>query len=189
MHSWMPKPANGWRRRTPPSSRVAITRSQRPQTGGATITGPTGGSKRRGLRRRIWLVATSLLLVAACQGTIDLEPPLHVENGTELAVSIFVNDRQVAEYESMAGGEVDADLPALPWRVEARTAAGRVLTSLDVEPGDVITERGPNGVTHLSGPLGRVDLSCGRLSVWAGDLVPSGPAFVPNPGRPGDCEP
>lgn len=155
----------------------------------ATITELHAGSERRGLEHRKWLLVAPSLLLAACQGPIDLEPPLQVENGTELTVSILVNDRQVAQYEAMASGEVDADLPALPWRVEARTNTGRVLTRFDVEPGDVMTERLPNGNTHYSGPLGRVDLSCGRLSVWAGDFAPSGPAFVPHPGRPGDCEP
>ncbi len=134
------------------------------------------------------LVATSLI-VAACQGTVDLQPPLNVENGTQLAITIFVNDERVGEYEPLTSGEVEAGLPGLPWQVVARTSTGRVLTSFDVEPGDVVTEHRPGGVTHRAGPLGRVDLSCGRLSVWVGDFVPSGPAAVPNPGSPGDCEP
>lgn len=127
--------------------------------------------------------------MAACQGPISSEPPLHVENGTELAVNIVVNDRRVAAYPAMVSGQVDGDLPELPWRVEARTTTGRVLTSFEVKPGDVRTERGANGATRLSGPLGRSDLSCGRLSVWAADFAPSGPAPVANAGRPGDCEP
>ena len=132
-------------------------------------------------------------LIAACQVTIDGahdNPPLHVENGTELAVSVLVNGQLVDEYPAMASGEVDADLPPLPWRVEARSASGRILTSFDVALGDVRTDRGPqNEITHGSAMLGRVDLSCGRLSVWAGDITPMGPAPGPNPGRPGDCEP
>lgn len=132
-------------------------------------------------------------LLAACQLTIDgahVDPPLHVESGTELAVSVLVNGQLVAEYPAMASGEVDADLPPLPWRVEARSAPGRILTSFDVAIGDVRTDRGPQGdITGGTAALGRVDLSCGRLSVWAGDITPIGPAPGPNPGRPGDCQP
>lgn len=140
-----------------------------------------------------WLIAGFLLLLAACQGTIDgaeTRPPLHVDNGTELAVRVFVNGQLVAEYKAMTVGEVDADLPMLPWHVEARSPTGRLLTSFDVAFGDVRTDRGPRGeVTRQSGALSRVDLSCGRLSVWAGDFAPSGPAPGPNPGTPGDCQP
>ena len=138
-------------------------------------------------------IAALCSLLAACQLTFDgaqVGPPLQVENGTGLAVSIVVNGQLVAEYPAMASGEVDADLPPLPWQVEARSASGRILTSFDVAVGDVRTDRGPQGdITHGTAVLGRVDLSCGRLSVWAGDITPSGPAPGPNLGRPGDCEP
>jgi hypothetical protein len=138
------------------------------------------------LTARWWIAASCLL--AACQ--VDIEPPLHVENGTELVVNVFVNDQLVGEYGAMAVGDADVGLPLLPWRVEARTDTGRLLTSFDVAVGDVRTERGPNNeATYQSGALGRVDLSCGRLSVWVGDFVPSGPAPGPDPGTPGDCEP
>lgn len=138
-------------------------------------------------------IAALCSLLAACQLSIDgasVDPPLHVENGTELAVSVLVNGQLVAEFPAMASGEVDADLPPLAWRVEARSASGRILTSFDVAVGIVRTDRGPQGdITHGSAVLGRVDLSCGRLSVWAGDIAPSGPAPGPDPGRPGDCQP
>lgn len=150
------------------------------------------GGDRRSQRPQLVCLAAALLMLAACGeafDTGDLHPDLSVENGTELTVSVFVNGQQVAEYEPMAAGGVEADLPPLPWRVEARTASGRLLTSIDVAPGDIVTEEGPNGATHQTTALGRADLSCGRLSVWVGDVVPGGPAPGPNPGRPGDCAP
>jgi hypothetical protein len=38
-------------------------------------------------------------------------------------------------------------------------------------------------------PMGRVDLSCGRLTIWAGDYPPSGPVYIKPAGSPGDCDP
>ena len=46
-----------------------------------------------------------------------------------------------------------------PWHVEARSPTGRVLTSMDVEPGQVQTNTLPGGVVQHSGTMGRVDLS------------------------------
>lgn len=173
-------------------------RDRRPKTPSTAVTKASADGTSRlhrgrgtSIRAAWWLIAAPLLM-AGCQGSvdvIDLEPPINVENGTELAVEVFVNDELVADYPPGAVGTVEADLPPLPWRVEARTSTGRVLTSFTVAPGDVQSGRGSGGVEHYSGPLGRVDLSCGRLSLWAGDFTPSGPAPGPNPGRPGDCEP
>jgi hypothetical protein len=47
----------------------------------------------------------------------------------------------------------------------------------------------PDGGAGYGGTLGRVDLSCGRLTIWAGDIQPSGPAPAASPGEPGDCLP
>jgi len=114
---------------------------------------------------------------------------LTVANQTELAVSLFVDGDLVAEFPAQTGERVDADLPPLPWDVEARSPNGRVLTSMRVELGDVRTETDANGVRTHTAAFGRADLSCGRLTIWAGDVAPSGPAPGPNPGVPGDCAP
>ena len=53
----------------------------------------------------------------------------------------------------------------------------------------VKTESHADGTTEMTGTLGRVDLSCGRLSIWAGDAEPSGPAPGSSPGNPSDCTP
>lgn len=111
-----------------------------------------------------------------------------VSNGTTIDVAVFVNGVFVTYMA--AGGCVGchgADgipasmLPALPWQVDVRTPAGRVLVSALIRAGDVAYEIDGSG-----GPGGRVDLSCGRIDVWSGPPM-LGPA--PEPGTPGDCRP
>jgi len=116
---------------------------------------------------------------------------LGISNGTTLAVSLFVDGERVAYYPP--GGPppiIDpGSLPPLPWIVEARSPSGRVLTSMQVKPGDVQTTALPNGGAGYSGQFARVDLSCGRLTIWAGGIEPSGPPPEPSSGTPGDCAP
>lgn len=118
-------------------------------------------------------------------------PKLGVSNGTTLTVTLVVNGQHVGDFPP--GGPAPtidvAALPSLPWNVEARSPSGRVLTSMQVRPGDVQTTVGPGGETDYSGLFGRVDLSCGRITIWAGDVSPSGPAPDPSSGKPGDCAP
>lgn len=129
--------------------------------------------------------------LAACTSTPTPTPPnLGISNGTALTVTLVVNGRPIGEFEPGGNPSIDvAALPALPWDVEARSPSGRVLTSMRVEAGQVSSTTGQGGVVERSGVLGRVDLSCGRLTIWAGDTQPSGPAPPPSPGTPGDCDP
>ena len=57
-----------------------------------------------------------------------------------------------------------------------------------VKPGDVTTTTVSGGAEN-AGKMGRIDLSCGRLTIWTGDVVPRGPAPASPPGSPGDCVP
>jgi hypothetical protein len=116
---------------------------------------------------------------------------LGVSNGTTLAVSLFVNGQFVNAFvPGQPAPPIDTSvLPPLPWRVEARSASGRLLTSMHIEPGQVGGTTQPGGFSEYTGTMGRVDLSCGRLTIWGGDMEPSGPAPPPNPGVPGDCAP
>ena len=135
------------------------------------------------------IAALVLAVVAAACGTIvpGERPPLGVSNGTDLVVTVIVNGNPVGVFAPDAGSLIDPNLlPPLPWAVEARTASGRVLTSMTVEPGLVFRETMADGSVHISGALGRVDLSCGRFDMWAGESI-GGPA--PGPGAPGDCVP
>jgi len=158
----------------------------------ATPALPTGGSLRGG--GVVVLAAGALALVVSIvlagglysSATSIAVPPLGLSNGTPLTVALYVNGQHVVDSPS---GEppptIDpAGLPPLPWIVEARSPSGRVLTSMHVAQGDVgTTDGGSHGV------LGRVDLSCGRITIWAGSTQPSGPAPPPSPGIPGDCAP
>lgn len=116
------------------------------------------------------------------------KPDLGISNGTTLTVTLVVNGAVVRTVAP--GGGVNAiaanDLPALPWAVEARSPSGRVLTSMTVKAGDVQRSTEPDGSTMYRGAASRVDLSCGRLDIWAGPPL-LGP--MPGPGVPGDCEP
>jgi len=135
-------------------------------------------------------VGLSCLLLAACTATPTPEsqrPYLGVSNGTTLAVTLAVNGQRVAVFPP-GGPEPSIDLtalPPLPWSVQALSPSGRVLTSMQVQPGEI---EGPDSAVHTI-PMGRVDLSCGRVTIWAGDYAPSGPAPMGSPGTPGDCAP
>ena len=145
--------------------------------------------------KRLFLVIAGLIAVAACGSTSPSASTgpvkLGVANGTSLTVSVFVNGQHVGEFPAGSPGPTidPASLPPLPWKVEARSPSGRVLTSMTVQPGQVTMTTGPGGEIEQTGTFGRVDLSCGRLTIWAGDVQPSGPAPPPSPGSPGDCAP
>ena len=136
---------------------------------------------------------TMVLLVAGCSTAPTPAPSvapavsLNVGNGTTLDVSIVVNGQAVGVFPpQVAGPTIDTSkLPPLPWTVEARTSSGRLLASMVVHPGDGIENSA--GMTTI--PMGRVDLSCGRLTIWAGDHPPSGPVPPSPAGSPGDCLP
>lgn len=140
--------------------------------------------------------ALAAVLLAGCTAlggpSLDpsARPSLGVSNGTTLTVTLVVNGQRVADFPA-GGPQPDIDvtsLPPLPWTVEARSPSGRLLTSMNVGPGDVSTTTRADGVVERSGTMGRVDLSCGSLRIWAG-FAPSGPAPREPAGSPGDCAP
>jgi hypothetical protein len=129
-------------------------------------------------------------LVGACGLVPSLGAPaarpvgVEVSNGTDLEVTLVVNgkDAWLVPAHGQTPGPITADiLGPLPWTVEARTSTGRLLTSMVVHDGDVqYLENSTRGVAK------RIDLSCGRLDIWAGPPL-AGP--MPGPGVPGDCVP
>jgi hypothetical protein len=143
------------------------------------------------MRLQLLSIAAAVALFACHAASPPTRVDLGIANGTTLTVSLFVNGQLVGvSHPDAPGPTIDPNsLPPLPWTVEARSQTGRVLTSMIVEPGDVRTATGPDDQVSHSGTFDRVDLSCGRLTIWAGDVVPSGPAPPPSPGSPGDCVP
>ena len=135
----------------------------------------------------------AMMIVAGCGMTQTVRPerpPLGIANGTTLVVTLIVNGVKVAESRPGAPQpSIDVGaLPPLPWDVQALSVSGRVLTSMHVETGQVAITRNAGGGAE-SGVFGRVDLSCGRLTIWAGAHEPSGPAPVGAVGKAGDCNP
>ena len=130
----------------------------------------------------------ALFVVSACGLMTGREPPdLNIDNGTELQVTIVVNGLHVETVPPSTVAVLKPEsLPELPWNVQALTPTGRELLALVVESGQVLSTNGPNGESQLTGSAARVDLSCGRLDIWAGPPL-AGP--MPGPGLPGDCEP
>jgi uncharacterized NAD(P)/FAD-binding protein YdhS len=131
---------------------------------------------------RLVSAAVLLALITACSPAPTREAhDLVVSNQTALAITLAVNGVVVRTVRAHSDEAVIAkDLPPQPWLVEARSPAGRVLSSMTVRAGDV-WETG----TQMKGDAVRVDLSCGRLDMWSGPPM-LGP--LPGPGRPGDCD-
>jgi hypothetical protein len=145
------------------------------------------------MKKRALAVASDAvlaLLLGACGLISGLGAPparpvgVEVSNGTTLPISLVVNGVVVRNIGPGDGTQepITADvLGPMPWQVEAKSASGRVLLNLIVHEGDVqYQESSSRGVAK------RIDLSCGRLDVWAGPPL-IGP--MPGPGVPGDCVP
>jgi hypothetical protein len=143
-------------------------------------------------RRRLLLAGSCLVVVtllAACAPGPTVAPsvgaspsaawpPLSVNNGTTIVVSLLINGVVVASVPpGVQLDPVGGPLPSRPWFVETRAPSGRVLSTLSISATDPIDRNDGKAI--------RVDLSCGRLDVWSGPPM-LGPVFVPGPS--GDCE-
>jgi len=147
----------------------------------------------RGLGARWWAAVLGLAIagvLAACGGpelppvgTVpDAEMSLTANNQSDRVLELFVNGGKIADVQPGTEPKfAAADLPPLPWTAELRLPTGRTLLTLPVASGSVV--RLSNG---SQSPGIRVDLSCGRIELFA--IYPLlGPG--PGPGRPGDCGP
>jgi hypothetical protein len=134
------------------------------------------------------MVMVAYISIAGCVPQLSAENPgLGVDNGTTLPVTITVNGARIDTIAPKTQRSIGpATLPAMPWSVQALSPSGRVLLELQVVAGAVSATTNPDGGISIRGAGNRVDLSCGRLDVYAGPPM-LGP--MPGPGIPGDCEP
>jgi hypothetical protein len=133
------------------------------------------------------LVALAASLTGGCS-LLPADYTLHASNATTLALTLVVNDQPVSVLEP--GTSVDIPpgaLPAMPWAVVVRTASGRVIATMPVAQGSIVDQRAIDGTGSYSAPAGGAALSCGRVTLWAGGIPPSGGGVAL--GVPGDCEP
>jgi hypothetical protein len=126
----------------------------------------------------------------APSGAVSDSPPLAVGNWTTLRIWVDVDgmDTAVLEPGQVIDPITPGMLPALPWIVTARTSTGRVLLTLTIRETDGWpSSPDPSGGSTVHGAAARVDLSCGRIDIWAGPpLAGPGP---PQSFPPGDCDP
>jgi hypothetical protein len=140
--------------------------------------------------RRVLVVAACVaMLIASCAFVPGIgNDRIHVVNSTTLLVTLVVNGRQIAVVQPSAGADAGpSELGSMPWHAVVRTASGRELVTIDVAPGSVQDVHNADGTGSYSAPAARIDLSCGQIRLYAGRIMPGGPA--PGPGSPGDCLP
>jgi len=154
---------------------------------------PPGTTWASAVRRTRALLAFAVLVlfVASCGGGADTPPlgpvadadmSLTANNQSDRALELYVNESKIADIGATSQLTIQAkDLPPLPWDAQLRLPTGRTLLSLTITSGSVV--RRENGVQSAGT---RVDLSCGRIELYA--VTPlGGPA--PGSGHPGDCGP
>lgn len=135
---------------------------------------PADRTTRRRLARGWALVLGVALLagsLAGCAGfTSDPDLTLGLDSGLGRPVLLYVNDEWVGTFP--AGSQRDDITTGAhggpPWRIEARTDAGRTLVAFEAaDEADL-----PAGVA--------VPTSCGDVAVWAGEPRPV--PLEPDPG-------
>lgn len=107
----------------------------------------------------------ALLVVGGCGIATGLlggeRPGLGASNDSDIRIDLVLNGELLATLEPDTGMQVASKwrMPDLPWKVEARTEAGRVLVTMTVTAEDLVS----------TGHMGTgVDLPGGRFTVWAG---------------------
>lgn len=104
---------------------------------------------------------------------------ISLNNASTLPITVAVNGTVVATVPAGAvQNPILAALPARPWTIEARSPSGRVLASLAVGSGAIVSDQRSIGDVE--------SLACGELVLWAGGPVPDGPRPVGSTPEPCD---
>jgi hypothetical protein len=138
------------------------------------------------------LAAVVVLAAAACGAPGSTQLPigpvpdgdmsLTANNQSDRTLELYVNGSKIGDVAPGSSPTFQAaNLPPLPWAAELRLPTGRTLLSLPVASGSVV-----RSASGSQSPGIRVDLSCGRIELYA--VLPLG-GPPPGTGRPGDCGP
>jgi hypothetical protein len=119
------------------------------------------------------LVAVTALLAGCAGWTTDPELTLRVDSRIDRPLLVYVNDDWVG---TIPAGAIDATVPAgghggPPWTAEGRTAAGRVLVSLEI----------PAPPSAGEGLSATALTACGTITMSVGDPDPGPSPLPPGP--------
>lgn len=131
--------------------------------------------------QRAALVAVALAVSVAIAGCLSA-PAAHarLQNGTDVPLAVHVNGGWVGTYPAGATVEVPIRDGGAPYRIEARSGTGAVLSALDVTADDA--QRVRTGTRSLSATS---DTPCGMIRLTFGDAAVE-PLPVPT-SVPGPC--
>ncbi len=98
-----------------------------------------------------------------------------VSNDTTMALAVSINDQRLGDVSpaDTAAEFTPTGSLRFPWSIEVRSTSGTVLLSMIVQGQDVVSTTAPGGEWIQTQRFERVDTTCGRLMVWAGEVEPS----------------
>ena len=127
----------------------------------------------------IAVVLAASVAIAGCQGA----PTAHarLENRTDVPLAVHINGGWVGTYPAGATAEVPIRDGGAPYRIEARSGSGAVLSALDVTADDAQRVRaGTRSLTATSDtPCGIVRLTFGGAAVEPMPVSTSSPGPCP----------
>jgi hypothetical protein len=137
------------------------------------------------------IVLLLALILAACSTgapVASAATDLHVQNSTTVLITIVVNGRAGVRVAPGVLATGFADLPGLPWTVEAQTASGRTLATMFIGGAqqDPLPVNVDSGVAVI-GSSAAFPLSCGSITMWVGPAPADGAEPTPDSSLVPDC--
>jgi hypothetical protein len=123
------------------------------------------------------IVLLALILAACSPGApvASAATDLHVQNSTTLMITIVVNGGAGVSVAPGVLATAFADLPPLPWTVEAQTESGRTLATMFIGGAQDVMPVGVASGLEVIGSSAAFPLSCGSITMWVGP-APADPA-------------
>jgi len=136
------------------------------------------------------IVLLLALVVSACSPgapVASAATDLHVQNSTTVMITIVVNDSPGVRVAPGVLATDFADLPVLPWVVEAQSESGGTLATMFVgnlqDPMPVDVDSG----VEVIGSSAAFALSCGSITMWVGPAPADSFAPTPDSSLVPDC--